>query len=332
MKVLITGGCGYIGSITNSFLRKRGYDTVIFDNLSTGHRQAAGNTRVITGDLLDADSIRAACKTHSFDAVIHFAALALAGESMRKPASYYRVNVQGGINLLEAMRESGCECIVFSSTCSVFGYPKTLPVTETSPKKPVSVYGESKLMFEQILARYDGLFGIKSAVLRYFNAAGALPDGSLGEDHTPETHIIPNAIHTLTGQKSVFELFGTDYDTKDGTCVRDYIHVHDLATAHEKALTYLAETHASFDCNLGSGHGYRNWEIIAAIESVSGKTVPVKILPRRPGDPDAIYADYTKAQKLLGWRPTHSTLKEIIGSAWHWHSSHPTEFNSTRTS
>lgn len=331
MTALITGGAGYIGSVTNAYLRKHGYDTVVFDNLSAGHRSAVGDTPLVTGDITRLEDIVRVFDTHTIDAVIHFAARALAGESMEKPYEYYQTNVYGGLNLLEAMRQHSCKTIVFSSTCAVYGYPDELPVTEDSPKNPVSVYGHSKLMFEQILHRYEEQFGIKSAVLRYFNAAGAMPDGSLGEDHTPESHIIPNAIKTLTGQASSFALYGTDYDTPDGTCIRDYVHVLDLADAHLRALDVLTKGGESFACNLGSGRGWSNREILQEIQRVSGKPIPVVEKPRRPGDPDKIYANHTKATHILGWEPKHSGLDEIIATAWKWHSTHPLEHNTTRS-
>lgn len=331
MTVLLTGGAGYIGSITNSFLQSQGVTTVIFDNGLTGHRAAIGQTPFISGDLRKPNDIDKAFVMHSIDTVIHFGALALAGESMERPHDYYQTNVLGGLNLLEAMRHHHCSSIVFSSSCSVFGFPKTLPVTEESPKNPLSVYAESKLMFEQILHRYDSLFGIKHMILRYFNASGAALDGSLGEDHTPETHIIPKAIMTALGQQPTFHLFGNDYQTPDGTCIRDYIHVVDLAIAHEKAMNSLTHNHVSDDVNLGSGKGYSNKQVLAMVEKISGTTIPVTLHPRRPGDPDAIYANSEKAQRVLGWKAEHSDLETIIQSAWQWHSTHPQGYNTIRT-
>lgn len=318
MIILVTGGAGYIGSITNQLLRSLGHKTIVFDNLSTGHESAVGDTPLEIGDLTRPEEINKVFDKYQIDAVVHFAALALAGESMQIPAKYYQTNVMGGLNLLEAMRKHNCTQIVFSSTCAVYGFPDTLPVTEETPKKPVSVYGSSKLMFEEILHRYEELFGLKVAILRYFNACGASLDGSLGENHQAETHIIPNALKAAT-EGTEFPLFGNDYKTPDGTCIRDYIHVLDLATAHEKALQYLAAEKKSLICNLGSMHGYSNLEILKAIEAETGHPVPYAIKPRRPGDPDMIYADASKAKQLLGWEANYSDLKTIIHTAWPWH-------------
>jgi UDP-glucose 4-epimerase len=323
MKFLITGGAGYIGSITNKILSDTGIETVIFDNLSTGHTKAAGNTRIVIGDLRQKEPIRDLFRKEKFDGVIHFAALALAGESMEQPARYYENNILGGLNLLEAMRESGCQDIVFSSTCAVYGFPDNLPVTEKESYKPVSVYGSSKRMYEEILEWYESIYGIRSAILRYFNACGATLDGSVGEDHPNETHIIPIALAVAAGKRPEFTIFGNDYQTPDGTCIRDYIHVLDLADAHLKAIQYLQKNQKSVKINVGVGQGYSNIEILNTIEAVSGKKINRIIGSRRSGDPDAIYADNTKAQQVLGWRPKYSDLTTIIESAWKWHASHP---------
>lgn len=323
MKLLITGGAGYIGSITNRFLRDQGHTTVVFDNLTTGHKEAIGDTRLIVGDLRKPEDIEKAFSGESFDAVIHFAALALAGESMEKPAEYFENNIMGGTNLLEAMWKAGCKTIIFSSTCAVYGFSKKLPVAEEESYKPVSVYGASKRMFEEVLEWYDTIYGVKHVNLRYFNAAGALLDGTLGEAHTMETHIIPKALDAATGKASEFHLYGDDYKTKDGTCIRDYIHVLDLADAHVKAVEYLKNGGASASINLGVGKGYSNKEVLGMVEKVTGKKVPVKVAPRRPGDPDAIYADNTKAKKILGWNPQHSDLETIVKTAWDWYQKHP---------
>ncbi len=319
MKFLITGGAGYIGSVTNKFLKSLGHDTVIFDNLSTGYKHAIADTRLIEGDLKNSADIKKVFIGQKFDAVIHFAAAALAGESMKEPAYYYENNMLGGLHLLEAMREANCDKIIFSSTCAVYGFPQTLPVSENEPYKPVSVYGSSKRMFEEVLEWYDEIFQIKHVKLRYFNAAGAYPDGSLGEAHPVETHIIPKAFDAATGKTSEFHIFGDDYKTKDGTCVRDYIHVLDLADAHLKAFEYLEKGNDSTAINLGVGKGYSNREVLSMVEKVSGKKIKITVKPRRPGDPDAIYADNAKAKKLLGWNPTHSDLESIVQSAWAWY-------------
>jgi len=318
MKFLITGGAGYIGSITNWFIRSKGHETVIFDNMVNGHKEAVGDTKLIIGDLRNVKDIDSVFEHDHFDAVIHFAALALAGESMEKPYEYFHNNIDGGINLLEAMRKHDCKTIIFSSTCAVYGFPQTLPVTEMSPIAPTSVYGASKRNFEEILDWYERIYSIKHAKLRYFNACGALPDGSLGEDHTPETHIIPIAIRKAVSGET-FPVFGNDYKTKDGTCIRDYIHVLDLADAHLKAVDYINSRKKSLTVNLGVGKGYSNLEILKAVEEVTGKKISIEFVQRRWGDPDAIFADNTKAMKELGWKPTYTDLFSIVQTAWSWH-------------
>lgn len=323
MNILVTGGAGYIGSITNKLLQDQGHTTVVFDNLQNGYEAAVGDTPLIVGDLLHKNDINEVFEKHTFDAVIHFAALARAGESMEDPARYIENNVLGGINLLEAMRKGNCKHIIFSSTCAVYGYPDTLPVTEDAPIAPVSVYGSSKRMFEEVISWYEQLYGMRSVILRYFNACGALEDGSMGEHHQPETHIIPIAFDVASGKRDQFELFGDDYDTPDGTCIRDYIHVVDLARAHIQAVEYLHSGNDSTIVNLGVGKGYSNKEVLAAVERVSGKSIPVVLAPKRDGDPAAIYADNTKAKRVLSWEPTFRTIEDIVKSAWAWHSSHP---------
>lgn len=325
MKILVTGGAGYIGSHTVYLLQKQGWEVVVFDNLVYGHKEAV-NCPLVVGDLLNKSDIVGVFKNNKFDGVIHFAAYALAGESMEKPAKYFENNILGGLNLLEVMKDFGVKYIVFSSTCAIYGYPKKLPVGEEEEKKPVSVYGESKLMFEKILNWYDRIFGIKNVCLRYFNAAGALLDGSIGEDHSPETHIIPVAMEVVLGKREKFVIFGDDYNTPDGTCIRDYIHVLDLAEAHIKSLEYLKEKNQSDYFNVGTGQGYSNKEIISMIKEVTGVDFKVETGPRRPGDPDAIWADNSKIKRVLGWRPKYSELKTIIESAWNWHKNHPRGF------
>jgi len=322
MKFLVTGGAGYIGSITNWLLRKEGHETVIFDNLVNGFKEAVGETKLIVGDLRKKEDIAAVFQNEKFDAVIHFAALALAGESMEKPYDYFNNNIVGGMNLLEAMRAGGCNTIIFSSTCAVYGFPKKLPVTESSPIAPTSVYGASKRNFEEILDWYEKIYGIRHAKLRYFNACGALPDGKLGEAHPVETHIIPVALRA-SAQGKPFTVFGNDYQTKDGTCMRDYIHVLDLADAHLKSAEYIKKTNTSLAANLGVGKGYTNLEIIHAVETVTKKKMNVRFEKRRWGDPDAIYADNTMAKKLLNWNPKYTSLSSIIETAWAWYTKHP---------
>ena len=327
MNILITGGAGYIGSVTNWYLKSKGHTTTIFDNLQNGHKEAIGDTKLIVGDLRNKEDIKKVFADTRFDSVIHFAALALAGESMEKPYDYYFNNIVGGLHLLEAMRESSCKTIIFSSTCAVYGFPKDLPVTEMSPIAPASVYGASKRNFEEILEWYEKIYGIRHAKLRYFNACGALPDGSLGEAHNPETHIIPIALaKAVSGEP--FSLFGKDYQTKDGTCIRDYIHVLDLANAHLKAVEYLQKTPESAAINLGVGKGYSNLEIVHAVEEVTGKKLILEEKPRRWGDPDAIFANNEKAKKLLGWNPEYTSITSIIQTAWEWHEKHPTGYMS----
>lgn len=318
MKVLITGGAGYIGAITNAVLQAQGVETVVFDNLSLGHREAVGNTKLIIGDLRSKEDIDKALSADTFDAVIHFAALSLAGESMGKPYEYYDNNLRGGLNLLEAVRLHGNPPVIFSSTSAVYGYPDAVPVTEEAPIAPVSVYGSSKRMVEEMIEWYGRIYGTRSVILRYFNAAGALPDGSLGEAHTRESHIIPIALSVAQGRRPTFELYGNDYDTPDGTCIRDYIHVVDLANAHKKAADYLSGNGASTVVNLGVGKGYSNLQVLDTVERVTGHKVMRSISPRRPGDPAKLWADNQKARNILGWEPEFSELSTIIESAWKW--------------
>lgn len=316
MKVLVTGGAGYIGSITVRKLLSEGYEVVVFDNLEYGHKESITCPLVI-GDLLDKASLTQ-LDQYQFDAVIHFAAYIQAGESMQDPQKYIRNNIMGGLNLLEYMKDHRIPAIVFSSTAAVFGTPKEVPVKEDAPKLPENVYGDSKYMFERVLSWYDTIFGIKSIVLRYFNAAGAALDGSLGEDHTPETHIIPIAIQKAMKHET-FSFYGEDYPTPDGTCIRDYIHVEDLATGHVQALQYVEKTHQSNDFNLGVGKGYSNKEVVEMVKKVSGVDFPVNIAPRRPGDAAVVFADNTKAKEHLGFNPQYSDLETIVKTAWQWH-------------
>ncbi|HUS60216.1 MAG TPA: UDP-glucose 4-epimerase GalE [Nevskiaceae bacterium] len=322
MKILVTGGAGYIGSHTVLELQKEKHQVVVFDNLVYGHKQAV-NCPLIKGDLLDKNKIKSVFKKEKPQAVIHFANYASSGVSMKEPAKYFENNIMGGLNLLEAMIKAGTKYLVYSSSCAVYGYPKKLPVKETAEKNPVSVYGETKLMFERILNWYDELFDIKNISLRYFNAAGASLNGKIGEDHRPETHIIPIAMEVALGKRKEFQLFGDDYSTPDGSCIRDYIHVLDLAAAHIKALKYLQKKNESDVFNIGTGRGYSNKEILRMIKKVSGVDFPVKIGLRRPGDPAVVYADNQKAKKVLGWQPKYSDLKTIIESAWQWYKNHP---------
>lgn len=315
-RILVTGGAGYIGSVTVSRLLEKGYEVVVFDNLSQGHKEAV-TCPLVVGDLMNPQDF-SQLDRYQFDGVIHFAALALAGESMQKPDLYFKNNIVGGINLLEYMKVSKIPHIVFSSTCAIYGTPEKVPVSESESKKPESVYGESKLAFEKVLHWYDKIYGIKNMCLRYFNACGASLNGKLGEVHSPETHIIPIAIKSAM-TNSPFPLFGTDYPTLDGTCIRDYIHVEDLASAHILAIERLAATQTSDFFNLGTGNGYSNKQIIDMVKKISGKDFPLVEKPRRAGDPSIIYADNTKAVSVLEWKPEHSDLQTIIQTAWEFH-------------
>lgn len=316
MKILVTGGAGYIGSITVKQLLKAGHDVVVFDSLEYGHKTAV-TCPLIVGDLLSKSDIEK-LNDYTFDAVIHFAAYLQVGESMENPYRYFTNNLLGGLNLLEYMKHHQIPFFVFSSTSAIFGTPKTLPVVEDALKDPQSVYGETKYMFERILSWYDKIFGIKSVSLRYFNAAGASLDGTLGEDHTPETHIIPVAISKAIKNEQ-FSLFGDDYPTPDGTCIRDYVHVEDLAIAHMQALDYLVKEKQSDTFNLGVGRGYSNKEVIAMVKKISGVDFPVVVAPRRVGDAAQVFADNKKATELLGFNPQYSDLETIVKTAWQWH-------------
>lgn len=320
MKILVTGGAGYIGSITVKRLLEKNYNVTVVDNLVYGHKDAV-SCELLIGDLTDKTFLLKNLEGRSFDAVIHFAAYALAGESMEKPYKYFHNNIIGGLNLLEYMREKQIKNIVFSSTCAIFGTPNKMPVSENLEKKPESVYGESKLMFENVLSWYNKIYGIKYINLRYFNAAGASLDGDLGENHNPETHIIPLAIQAALGKIDKFTLFGDDYPTKDGTCIRDYVHVEDLATVHIQALSKLNENNQSDGFNIGTGYGYTNKEVIDMVKKVSGVDFTIEISQRRIGDPSEIFADNKKAKEKLGFAPEFSDLETIVKTAWQWHKS-----------
>lgn len=318
MKVFVTGGAGYIGSVCVEQLLDAGHTVTVFDNLTEGHRSAVDpRAALIVGDLQQRCDIEDAMETARPDAVMHFAANALVGESMTDPAKYFRNNVYGGINLLDAMVSVGCKRFVFSSTCATFGVPDRMPIDETQTQLPINPYGESKLMFEKILRWYDEIHGLRYVALRYFNAAGA--SGRFGEDHRIETHLIPNVLRVALGQKSHVEIFGTDYPTPDGTCIRDYIHILDLAQAHMLALN--APSSARY--NLGTGGGTSVREIIATCEKVTGKKIAVVEKPRRPGDPPRLIAGSEKVRAELGWTPQFQDVEKIIASAWAWHVKHP---------
>jgi UDP-glucose 4-epimerase len=329
MNVLVAGGAGYIGSHTTKRLKEAGHNPVIYDNGDRGHKVVAEILQVpaVWADLNDRATLTKALRDHKVDVVMHFAAYAYVGESVERPLMYYHNNVATTVNVLEAMRDAGVNGFVFSSTCAVYGDPEKIPLTEDEKKAPVSPYGRSKWMVEQILQDYGAANkDFKFAALRYFNASGCAMDGTLGEDHDPETHLIPVIFQAITGQRPALHLFGTDYPTKDGTNVRDYIHVDDLADAHIAAMQRLTAG-KPIVCNLGTGNGFSNRQIIAAVEKVTGKKVPVEEHPRRPGDAIALYADPSRAKQLLGWEAKYKDPETIIRSAWNWFSKHPNGYD-----
>ena len=320
LPILVTGGAGYIGSHTVRLLASHGRRIVVLDNLVYGHEQAIVDPGVelVVGEVGDQALVRSLFAKHGFGAVVHFAAYTYVGESVTNPLKYYQNNTAEPIKLLQVMEEFGCKVFVFSSTCATYGTPERLPLTETNSQNPINPYGRSKLMVEWILADCDRAWGLRSACLRYFNASGCSPDGKIGEDHNPETHLIPRAMMAVTGEIDHLEVFGTDYATPDGTCIRDYIHVEDLADAHARALDHLADGGSSVRCNLGTGVGVSVKEIITAVEEVSGQTVPVKIAARRSGDPDSLVADPSLAKQLLGWEATRKDVRDMVRPAWLW--------------
>jgi UDP-glucose-4-epimerase GalE len=315
VNVLVIGGAGYIGSHAARALRNAGHKVTIFDNLSTGYESLANGFELVKGDILDAGALSKVF--HGTDAIMHFAAHAYVGESVTNPRKYFRNNVEGGLSLLNAAVDAGVKKIIFSSTCAVYGEVAKIPIDENIPREPVNPYGVTKLFFEQALEAYDRAYGMRFASLRYFNAAGADESGEIGELHDPETHLIPLAMRAAEGLAPELQVFGSDYPTPDGTCVRDYIHVNDLASAHVKALEYLAGGKGSIAVNLGTGTGASVQEVINAVEKVSGKRVPRKIVPRRPGDPPALVANPAKARSLLQWEATRG-LDNIVSTAWNW--------------
>jgi UDP-glucose 4-epimerase len=318
-KILVIGGAGYIGSHMVRLLVEAGREVVVFDNFSQGHRQAIWGVEVFQGDLLEPAELRAVFERHDIDAVIHFAALIAVGDSVRDPNAYYRNNVIGTLNLVDAMRAVGVKKLVFSSTAAVFGNPTTDKLAEDHPRAPINPYGWSKRMVEQMLEDMAAAWGLNSVALRYFNACGAHISGEIGEAHDPETHLIPVVLLAVLGLRDSLELFGDDYDTPDGTCIRDYIHVSDLASAHLKALDYIDKHPGAHAFNLGNGAGFSNLEVVDTARQVTGKALPVEIAPRRKGDPARLVADSTRARKELGWVPDHPDLATIIESAWVWH-------------
>lgn len=320
-KILVTGGAGYIGSHACKALAAAGYEPVSFDNLVYGHEWAVKWGPLEVGDVSDRGRLDQVIEKYQPAAIMHFAAYAYVGESVQHPGKYYRNNVAGTLTLLEAMRDHGIRDIVFSSTCATYGVPAQVPISEVEPLKPISPYGMSKYVVERMLADFDVAHGLKSVSLRYFNAAGADEEGQVGEDHDPETHLIPLAIGAVLGTNDPLTIFGDDYPTPDGTCIRDYVHVADLAEAHVKAIEYLANGNESGVFNLGTGTGYSVKEIVDAVSQISGQQVPFSFGPRRSGDPAVLYSSTSLANEVLGWTAIHSSLDKIIGSAWNWHAS-----------
>lgn len=322
MKVLVIGGAGYVGSHTVRLLSDQGMDVWVYDNLCKGHRQAVPHGRLIEGDLHDRQWLQQVMIDKEIEAVVHFAAYALVGESMQHPALYYQNNIIGTIDLLEAMRAVGVWRIVFSSTTATYGQPDQIPISEDTLQQPINPYGFSKYVVEKALTDYARAYGFGAAALRYFNAAGAHPDGSLGEDHDPESHLIPIVLQVALNQRNAISVFGKDYPTPDGTCIRDYIHVQDLATAHLAALKLL-EPGSNIQVNLGTGVGNSVLEIIEACREITGHPIPIEFADRRPGDPAELVADVRKAKHVLGWQAEYTDIRRTISTAWNWHQSHP---------
>jgi UDP-glucose-4-epimerase GalE len=323
--VLVTGGAGYIGSHTAKALRAAGHRVVIFDNLSAGHRQAALESPLVVGDIRDVDAVRRAIRQSGATAVMHFAAWLSVPDSVRDPIGYYRNNVDGALATLEAMSHEHCRHFVFSSTCAVYGEPTETPLRETHPTRPINSYGQTKLAVEHALPHFERAYGIRSIALRYFNAAGADPDGQLGEDHSPEIHVIPRSLIAARDGTPI-DIFGEDYPTPDGTCLRDYVHVMDLADAHVRALRRLESGGDSAFYNVGTERPSSVRDVIAAVERVTGKKIERRSSPRREGDPAVLYASAEKIRNELGWHPQRAELDTIVADAWTWHSTHPTGY------
>jgi UDP-glucose-4-epimerase GalE len=322
MNVLVTGGAGYVGSHAAKLLAREGHEVWVYDNLAFGHGAAVAPGRLIEGDLLDRARLETVLRQRQIDAVMHFAAFAYVGESVTEPAKYYQNNVVGTLSLLEAMRSADVWRIVFSSTCATYGEPEEVPIHESQPQSPINPYGFTKLVIEHALADYAHAYGWSYAALRYFNAAGASVDGTLGEDHDPETHLIPLVLQVALGQRDHIVVFGDKHSTPDGTCIRDYIHVDDLATAHLAALRRL-ERGKELKLNLGTGRGSSVSEVIAACRQVTGHPIPARIAGPRAGDPPALVADASEARRVLGWQPSYTEVTPIIETAWRWHRAHP---------
>ncbi|TWT31759.1 UDP-glucose 4-epimerase GalE [Blastopirellula retiformator] len=322
MKILVSGGAGYVGSHTARHLTREGHDVWIYDNLSQGHRGAVPADRLIVGDLHEGEKLTSLMRELKIDAVMHFAASALVGESVTDPAKYYRNNIVATLSLLDAMRAADVRRIVFSSTCATYGEPDQMPITESTTQSPVNPYGFTKLCIEHALADYANAYDFGYAALRYFNASGASPDGDIGEDHDPESHLIPIVLQVALGQREAISIFGDDYPTPDGTCIRDYIHVDDLAAAHLTAMEKLAPG-VALKLNLGTGEGVSVREVIEACRDVTGHAIPETIAPRRPGDPPELVADASLALQQLGWKAKYLDIRETVKTAWNWHVAHP---------
>lgn len=319
MKVLVCGGAGYIGSHMVRHLLAQRHEVVVFDNLSTGHRESIGEATLVEGDLSDAKALQALFAAHRVDAVMHFCALSLVGVSVKEPYLYYQNNVAGTLNLLQAMRAANIDKLVFSSTAAVFGNPEHELIDEDHPTLPINPYGASKLMVERILADAALAYGLRSVALRYFNAAGADSLGDIGESHEPETHLIPNVLRAAFGQGGQLKVFGDDYPTRDGTCVRDYVHVNDLATAHLRAVEFMSTHDGAHVFNLGNGQGFTVFEVIAAAQRIVGTQIAFERAPRRPGDPPVLVASSQRAREQLGWSPAFTDIERIIETACRWH-------------
>lgn len=326
MAILVTGGAGYIGSHTVRYLKNKGIEVVVVDNLVTGHRESIGNTKFYEADLRNEEKMDIIFRENEITGIIHFAALSIVGDSMEDADAYYNNNVYGMICLLSMCKKYGVKNIVFSSSAATYGIPETIPITEEDPAKPINTYGQTKLTMEEMCHWYDVSYGIKYVALRYFNAAGAASEGDIGEDHSPESHLIPLILQVPLGKRDKIYIFGNDYDTKDGTCIRDYIHVEDLASAHYLALKYLEEGNESNLFNLGNNIGYSVKEVIECTKKVTGEQIPVEISDRRSGDPAILIASSDKAKQVLGWKPHFDSLETIINSAWNWHKNNPTGF------
>lgn len=323
MTVLVTGGAGYVGSHAVKAMREIGIPCVILDNLVRGHRDLALDTRLIVGDTADTPLVRRILADHRVTAVVHFAAYAYVGESVERPAMYYENNVAATVQLLKTTVEAGVKRFVFSSTCATYGLPETVPMTEEHPQRPVNPYGASKLMVERVLQDFDRAHGLRSVVLRYFNAAGADPSGRIGERHDPETHLVPLTLQVAAGLRESVAIYGTDYATDDGTCVRDYIHVNDLAQAHILGLRYLEAGDPSDVFNLGNGNGFSVRQVVQMAERITGRRIKTTEGPRRAGDPPMLVGSSAKARRILGWTPRFDTLEAILETAWRWHSTVP---------